>query len=97
MRASGYNGPRCPGVLPQAPLHEVPTHPRLIIVALLAGLAGGCRSKALHTTEANALRFYAGLLLRLPNQHSLGTHCLINRRPRTFTAAEQRVLLVGLL
>ncbi|GGF28132.1 hypothetical protein [Hymenobacter cavernae] len=36
--------------------------------------------------------FYAGSLLRLPDQRPLGTRCLIDRRPRTFTAAEQRVL-----
>ena len=82
--------PRCLGVLPHAPLSGVPTY--LVIVALVAGQAGGCRSKALHAAEANELGFYAKSLLRLPNQRPLGTRCLIDCRPRTFTAAEQRML-----
>jgi hypothetical protein len=83
--------PRGLGVLPQAPLHGVPTYHRLVIVALFAGPAGGCRSKALHAAEGNALRCYAGSLLRLPDHRPLGTRCLIDRRPRTFPAAAQRV------
>ncbi|ALW86876.1 hypothetical protein AUC43_18410 [Hymenobacter sedentarius] len=48
--------------------------------------------EALHAAEGNELRFYAGALLRLPDQRPLGTLCIIDRRPRTFTADEQRVL-----
>jgi len=40
----------------------------------------------------NKLRFYAGSLLRLPNQFPLGTLCIIDRQPRTFSAPEQQVL-----
>jgi hypothetical protein len=57
----------------------------------LAGLAGGCRAKALPAAEVNELRCYAGSLQRLPDQHPRGTRCLLDRRPRTFTA-EQGVL-----
>jgi hypothetical protein len=52
-------------------------------VALVAGQAGGCRSKALHAAEANELRYYAGSLLRLPDQRPLGTRCIIDRRRAT--------------
>jgi hypothetical protein len=58
----------------------------------LAGLAGGCHAKALYAAEANELRCYARSRQRLPDQRPLSTRCLIDRRLRTFTAAEQRVL-----
>ena len=48
--------------------------------------------EALHAAEANELRFYAGALLRLPNERPLGTLCIIDRQPRPFSAAEQQVL-----
>jgi GAF domain-containing protein len=38
------------------------------------------------------VRFYAGSLLHLPNQFPLGTLCIIDRQPRTFSVAEQQVL-----
>jgi len=40
----------------------------------------------------NELRFYAGALLLLPDQRPLGTCCIIDRQPRTFTADKQRAL-----
>ena len=48
--------------------------------------------EAARATQDNALRFYAGALLRLPDQHALGTLCIIDREPRTFSADEQRIL-----
>ncbi|WP_426059889.1 GAF domain-containing protein [Hymenobacter sp. B1770] len=48
--------------------------------------------EALHAAENNELRFYAGALLHLPDQRLLGTLCIIDRRPRTFSAGEQCVL-----
>jgi GAF domain-containing protein len=48
--------------------------------------------EALRAAETNGLRFYAGALLRLPDQRPLGTLCVIDRAPRTFTAEEQRIL-----
>jgi hypothetical protein len=42
-----------------AHIHGVPTYQLLVLVALFAGLAGGCRVKARHAAEANELRFYA--------------------------------------
>lgn len=49
-------------------------------------------SEALQAAEANNLRFYAGALLRLPDQRPLGTLCIIDRAPRTFTPDEQHIL-----
>lgn len=49
-------------------------------------------SEALRAAEANNLRFYAGALLRLPDQRPLGTLCIIDRAPRTFTPDEQHIL-----
>ncbi|MBO2008559.1 GAF domain-containing protein [Hymenobacter negativus] len=49
-------------------------------------------SEALHAAENNQLRFYAGALLRLPDQRPLGTLCIIDRAPRTFTSDEQHIL-----
>lgn len=48
--------------------------------------------EAARAAQANELRFYAGAVLRLPDQHLLGTLCIIDRQPRTFSAAEQQVL-----
>jgi GAF domain-containing protein len=49
-------------------------------------------AEALHAAETNQLRFYAGALLRLPDQRPLGTLCVIDRAPRAFTHDEQRIL-----
>ncbi|GAB3853179.1 hypothetical protein GCM10028822_21680 [Hymenobacter terrigena] len=48
--------------------------------------------EAARAAEENELRFYAGALLRLPDQRLLGTLCIIDREPRTFSADEQQVL-----
>ncbi|WP_201983349.1 GAF domain-containing protein [Hymenobacter rubidus] len=48
--------------------------------------------EALREAESNGLRFYAGALLRLPNQQPLGTLCIIDRQPRDFTPDEQHIL-----
>lgn len=49
-------------------------------------------AEALQAAHDNELRFYAGALLRLPDQRPLGTLCIIDRQARTFSAAEQQVL-----
>ena len=49
-------------------------------------------AEALWAAETNQLRFYAGALLRLPDQRPLGTLCIIDRAPRVFTPDEQRIL-----
>ncbi|TPG72019.1 GAF domain-containing protein [Hymenobacter nivis] len=38
------------------------------------------------------LRFYAGAPLRMPDQRNIGTLCVIDRTPRTFSADEQQIL-----
>lgn len=48
--------------------------------------------EALQAAQCNELRFYAGALVLLPDQRPLGTLCIIDRRPRTFTAEEQYIL-----
>ena len=53
---------------------------------------GNLTPEAARAAEDNELRFYAGALLRLPDQRPLGTLCIIDRQPRTFTANEQQVL-----
>ena len=49
-------------------------------------------AKALRAAQANTLRFYAGALLRLPDQRPLGTLCVIDHEPRAFTPDEQHIL-----
>lgn len=49
-------------------------------------------TEAISAAQHNELRFYAGALLRLPDQRPLGTLCIIDRQPRTFSADEQEVL-----
>jgi tRNA A-37 threonylcarbamoyl transferase component Bud32 len=38
------------------------------------------------------LQFYAGVPLRTPDGHNLGTFCILDREPREFTAEETRTL-----
>ena len=56
-------------------------------------------AEAMRAAEQNRVRFYAGALLRLPDQHPVGTLCLIDREPRPFAPDEQRILelLAGLV
>lgn len=48
--------------------------------------------EALHAADRHGVRFYAGALLCLPDQYPLGTLCIVDRQPRTFSSAEHRVL-----
>jgi transcriptional regulator with GAF, ATPase, and Fis domain len=41
---------------------------------------------------AKGLRFYAGVPLCMPDRQCIGTLCLIDQQPRTFSAPEQQVL-----
>lgn len=38
------------------------------------------------------VRFYVGAPLRVPGEHAIGTLCLVDQQPRTFSAAEQQAL-----
>ena len=55
--------------------------------------------EALDAARRNEVRFYAGALLHLPDQRPLGTLCIIDRQPRSFTTDEQHILelLAGLV
>ena len=47
---------------------------------------------AIQTALANRIRFYAAAPVRVFNQYSIGTLCLLDRQPREFTSEEQQVL-----
>jgi len=48
--------------------------------------------EAMQATLAKRIRFYAAAPVRLTNQHSIGTLCLLDQQPREFTPDEQHVL-----
>jgi transcriptional regulator with GAF, ATPase, and Fis domain len=49
-------------------------------------------AEAREAAQAKNLQFYAGVPLRMPDQRTIGTLCVIDHRPRPFTTAEQAVL-----
>ncbi|WP_324680064.1 GAF domain-containing protein [Hymenobacter sp. GOD-10R] len=49
-------------------------------------------AEALAAARMRDLQFYAGVPLRMPDQRTIGTLCVIDHQPRTFSAAEQQVL-----
>lgn len=59
----------------------------------------GITTEAATAAGAKNLRFYAGAPLVMPNQCAIGTLCVIDHRPRSFSADEQRLLeqLAGLV
>nr|GFC96166.1 putative LOV domain-containing protein [Tanacetum cinerariifolium] len=52
----------------------------------------GLAVEAILVAQDQNLRFYAGAPLVMLDHFSVGTLCVIDRRPRTFSAAEQQVL-----
>jgi GAF domain-containing protein len=42
--------------------------------------------------QQREVQFYAGVPLRMPDRRMIGTLCVLDRRPRAFSAAEQAVL-----
>jgi GAF domain-containing protein len=76
---------RAPGLCASAILYDTPWvvedarhDPRTLANPLVAGSFG--------------LQFYAGAPLRTHDGHNLGTLCVIDREPRSFSAADQEVL-----
>ncbi|WP_354185324.1 GAF domain-containing serine/threonine-protein kinase [Arthrobacter sp. UYCu712] len=59
-------------------IENASTDPRTLANPLVAGEFG--------------LQFYAGVPLRTPDGHNLGTFCILDREPRTFSAADTRTL-----
>jgi len=61
---------------------------------LLADLAKehSLTPEASRAAQAKGLQAYAGVPLRMPDQRDIGTLCIIDRRPRTFSAEEQQML-----
>ena len=47
---------------------------------------------AVQQALAQQARFYAGAPLRMPGQQAIGTLCLVDQQPRSFSAQEQQVL-----
>jgi len=52
----------------------------------------GITDEAATATGAKNLRFYAGAPLIMPNRCAIGTLCVIDHRPRTFSTDEQLLL-----
>jgi putative methionine-R-sulfoxide reductase with GAF domain len=64
---------------------------KTVVLADVAAEAG-LTPEAATAAETKNLRFYAGAPLAMPDHRHIGTLCVIDRRPRTFSADEQRVL-----
>jgi putative methionine-R-sulfoxide reductase with GAF domain len=64
---------------------------KTVVLADIAA-APGLLPEAALAAEAKNLRFYAGAPLAMPDHCSIGTLCVIDRRSRTFSPDEQRVL-----
>ncbi len=61
--------------------HDLATAPQTPLDAL-----------AIQNCLANQVRFYAGAPLHMPDQHNIGTLCLVDPQPRDFSADEQQML-----
>jgi hypothetical protein len=59
---------------------------------LLAVIPTPSNAVAIQVALAQRVRFYAAAPVRLTDQHSLGTLCLLGQQPREFTAQEQHAL-----
>ncbi|OGX83205.1 GAF domain-containing protein [Hymenobacter coccineus] len=64
----------------------------LVITDLASDEALRLTAAADAAARAKGLRFYAGAPLRMPDQRNIGTLCVIDRAPRTFSTDEQQVL-----
>lgn len=49
-------------------------------------------AEAVDAARARNVQFYAGVPLRMPDQRTIGTLCVVDHQPRTFSTAEQEVL-----
>ncbi len=68
----------------------IPGHPRIMVVA---DVAADCRLVAEAVTcGPPGIRFYAGAALVNRDGHTIGTLCVIDRRPRRLTVAQQESL-----
>lgn len=65
---------------------------KAIILADLTTEAPHLTPEADAAAQAKNLQFYAGVPLRMPDQRDIGTLCVIDHKPRTFSAEEQQLL-----
>ena len=66
---------------------------KAVVLADLTGVdQHRLRAEAVTAAQKRNLQFYAGVPLRTPDQRSIGTLCVIDHQPRTFTELEQQVL-----
>ncbi|MVN74970.1 GAF domain-containing protein [Hymenobacter sp. HMF4947] len=49
-------------------------------------------AQAAQAARINHIRFYAAAPLRMPDHRNIGSLCIIDRQPRTFSPDEQRIL-----
>jgi putative methionine-R-sulfoxide reductase with GAF domain len=65
---------------------------KAVVLVDVAQESNRLTQEAASAAQAKNLQFYAGVPLPMPSQHFLGTICVIDHRPRTFSDAEEQLL-----
>lgn len=65
---------------------------KAVVFADLTSAGQRLTAEARAAAQAKNLQFYAGVPLRMPDQRTIGTLCVIDHQPRTLSTAEQQVL-----
>ncbi|MGI4863459.1 MAG: GAF domain-containing protein [Janthinobacterium lividum] len=65
---------------------------KAVILTDLSTEAPRLTPEAAAAAQAKNLQFYAGVPLRMPDQRDIGTLCVIDHKPRTFSTEEQQLL-----
>jgi len=72
---------------------QVVRHGRVVVYHDLAAATQTLLdAAAIQNCLAHQARFYAGAPLRMPDQHIIGTLCLVGQQPRDFSPDEQQLL-----
>jgi GAF domain-containing protein len=72
---------------------QVVKHNRVVVYHDLAtSSATSFDARAIEYSLAQRARFYVGAPVRMPDQHTIGTLCLVDQQPREFSAEEQLLL-----
>ena len=91
---ASYGSP-LPPPTPRAglPCAQVVRHGRVVLYRDLAeATPTPLDAAAIQNCLTQGVRFYAGAPLRMPDQHIIGTLCLVDQEPREFSADEQHLL-----